>query len=95
MMSRFHDATDDDDGDEDIENEENDHHGRGHGKSKGITFKLLGRDAKGRVETRQLVVPDEVPLAVKLVKAEAALKLEKQKIKEKTLQIDGLLNEEV
>ena len=46
-----------------------------------VAFKLLSRDTRGRVETRQLLVPEEAPMAVKLAKAEAAMRLEKQKLK--------------
>ncbi len=59
-----------------------------------IPFKLLSRDTKGRLETRQLMVPEETTMAVTVMKSEAASKLEKQKIKEKILQIE-LLSEKV
>ena len=70
---------DDDDDDDDEES-----------APKGMAFKLLGRDTKGRVETRQLMVPSEAPMAVKLLKSEAAMKLERQKLKEKVLQIEAM-----
>jgi hypothetical protein len=47
------------------------------------------------VETRQLIVPDDAPMAVKLAKSEAAMKLEKQKLKERVLQIESLTAEQV
>jgi hypothetical protein len=47
------------------------------------------------VETRQLLVPEEAPMAVKLVKSEAAMKLEKQRLKERVLQIESLAAEQV
>ncbi len=62
---------------------------------RGIPFKLLGRDTKGRIETRQLLVPEEAPMVVKLLKSEAALRLEKQRLKEKVLQIESLTEQEV
>lgn len=60
---------------------------------RGVTFKLLSRDAKGRFETRQLLVPEDNKMAVKLAKSEEALKIEKQKLKERVLQIDKLTAE--
>lgn len=63
----------------------------GNSSSRGtVAFKLLSRDSKGRVETRQLLVPEDASMAVKQIKTEAAMKLEKQKIKEKVLQIESL-----
>ena len=64
-------------------------------KPKGVAFKLLGRDTKGRIETRQLLVPEETPMVVKLVQSEAAAKLEKQKLKEKVLQMESLQEQEL
>jgi len=60
---------------------------------RGVTFKLLSRDAKGRFETRQLLVPEDNKMAVKLAKSEEALRIEKQKLKERVLQIDKLTAE--
>ena len=57
---------------------------------RGMAFKLLGRDSKGRVETRQLLVPEEAPMVTKLLKSEAERRLERQRIKEKVLQIESL-----
>jgi len=34
-----------------------------------VAFKLLSRGPRGRIETRQLLVPEEAPMAVKLAKA--------------------------
>lgn len=60
---------------------------------RGVTFKLLSRDAKGRFETRQLQVPQDNQMAVKLAKAEEAMRIEKQRLKERVLQIDQLTAE--
>lgn len=53
-----------------------------------MPFKLLGRDGKGRIETRQLMVPEEAPMVAKLLKSEAQMKIEKQKLKEKVLAME-------
>jgi hypothetical protein len=50
-----------------------------------MTFRLLGRDTKGRVETRQLLVPSENKIAVKLMQKGEQQRLEKELLKEKTL----------
>lgn len=55
-----------------------------------MAFKLLSRDIKGRFETRQMLVPSSNKMAIKLIAAEEELKLEKQKLKEKVLQIEQL-----
>jgi regulator of nonsense transcripts 2 len=55
-----------------------------------VAFKLLSRDTRGRIETRQLLVPEDAAMAIKLAKSEAALKLERQKLKERVLQIESL-----
>lgn len=60
---------------------------------RGVTFKLLSRDAKGRFETRQLLVPEDNKMAVKLAKSEEAMRIEKQRLKERVLQIDQLTAE--
>ena len=60
---------------------------------RGVTFKLLSRDAKGRFETRQLQVPEDNKMAVKLAKAEETQRIEKQRLKERVLQIDQLTAE--
>ena len=81
MDTRFQSLDDEGDDEEEI-------------KPKGVTFKLLGRDTKGRIETRQLLVPEETPMVMKLVQAEAAARLEKQKLKEKVLQMESLAEQE-
>jgi hypothetical protein len=50
-----------------------------------MTFRLLGRDTKGRVETRQLLVPTENKIAMKLLQKSEKDRLEKELLKEKTL----------
>lgn len=59
----------------------------------GVTFKLLSRDSKGRFETRQLQLPEDNQMAVRLAKAEETMKAEKQRLKERVLQIDQLAAE--
>ncbi len=60
-----------------------------------VTFKLLSRDTKGRFETRQLLVPETNPMAVKLARAEEELRAEKAKLKEQILQLEALNEGEV
>jgi hypothetical protein len=55
-----------------------------------MKFSLLSRDNKGRIETKQLLVPKENAMAQKLAKAEEEARLEKLKIKERTLQLHSL-----
>jgi regulator of nonsense transcripts 2 len=52
---------------------------------KTMVFKLLGRDTKGRVETRQLLIPEETKIAKKILAADEMRRLEKEKLKEKVL----------
>ena len=49
----------------------------------------------GRVESRQLLVPTEAPMALKLVQSEEVRREERQRLKEKVLQISESLDEEV
>lgn len=49
------------------------------GQSRRVAFKLLSRDHRGRVESRQLLVAEDNPMAVRLAKAEMAQRLEKQR----------------
>lgn len=58
--------------------------------SVGVVFKVLGRDAKGRVETRQVMLPESNNLVVKLQKSEEISKMEKQKMKEKVLLLESM-----
>lgn len=55
---------------------------------KGVLFKVLGRDGKGRVETRQLLLPQEVSFISKIQQHEEASRLEKQKMKERIIQLN-------
>lgn len=59
-----------------------------------MSFKLLSRDNKGRVEARQLLVPQDNPMAQKVMKAEEELRLEKQRLKERVLQINQMSAED-
>lgn len=54
-------------------------------EEKRIPFKLLSRDAKGRFETRQLMVPGSSSIAVKASHQEVSQKIEREKVKEKVL----------
>ncbi len=56
----------------------------------GVVFKLLARDGKGRIETRQLCVPEGNDLVIKLQKSEEISRLEKQKIKERVLLLESM-----
>jgi hypothetical protein len=60
------------------------------GTGERMKFSLLSRDNKGRIETKQLLVPKENAMAQKLAKAEEEARLEKLKIKERTLQLHSL-----
>lgn len=55
---------------------------------KGVPFKLLSRDGKGRIESRQLVVPEDSLMSIKLAKAEAAKKEERDRLKQLVLMRD-------
>ena len=61
-------------------------------KPKGVIFKVLGRDLKGKINTHQLLIPENNNFVIKLQKTEKIIKLEKQKIIERVLQIDSLNN---
>jgi hypothetical protein len=60
-----------------------------------IAFRLLSRDNKGRIEARQLLVPQENSMAQKLMQSEEEARLEKQKLKERTLLMSSMNSEEV
>lgn len=49
----------------------------------------------GRVESRQLLVPTEAPMVLKLVQSEEVRREERQRLKEKVLQMSESLDEEV
>ena len=57
---------------------------------KTMSFKLLGRDTKGRVETRQLLIPEETKIAKKLLHTDEQRKLEREKLKEKVLLYESM-----
>lgn len=61
---------------------------------KGVAFKMLSRDPRGRVETRQLVVPEDNQIAMRLARAEAAMREEKQRLKQRVLQLDEVVGAE-
>eukprot|EP01038_Epipyxis_sp_PR26KG_P009687 gene9687-13040_t len=65
----------------------------GDNKPKGLAFKLLSRDSKGRVETRQLIVSEENQMAIRLMKAEEAQRIAKQQLKERVLHLESLTAE--
>ena len=56
----------------------------------GIAFKLLSRDSRGRMEARQLWVPEDNDIAVKVAKTVAVMNEEKQQMKQRVLQINAL-----
>lgn len=58
-----------------------------------MAFKLLSRDNKGRIESRQLFVPSNNAIAQNLKKVEEETRLEKQILKERTLQISSMAAE--
>lgn len=62
--------------------------------SGGIAFKLLSRDAKGRMEARQLMVPEDNDIAIKVAKTVAVMNEEKQQLKKRVLQINALTEEQ-
>lgn len=62
-------------------------------KGRGVMFKLLSRDTKGRFETRQLQVPEDNRMAVRLMQAGESMRAERQRLKERVLQIDQLTAE--
>ena len=58
-----------------------------------MTFRLLGRDNKGRVETRHLMVPSENKIAAKLLQKGEKDRQQKELLKEKTLLYDTMSSE--
>lgn len=57
-------------------------------------MKLLSRDSRGRMETRQMWVPKDNPMVQSLAEHEKASKLEQQLLKQKTLQLEMLSEQE-
>jgi hypothetical protein len=60
----------------------------------GVVFKMLSRDMKGRVETRQVLLPESNAIVAKLQRSEEQQRLEKQLIKEKILQLESMQTED-
>jgi hypothetical protein len=58
--------------------------------SSGKIFKVLSRDVKGRVETRQLLLSQDKSLALRFQKAEEASRVEKKLMKEKVLRLESM-----
>jgi len=58
--------------------------------SSGKIFKVLSRDSKGRVETRQLLLEEDNSLALRFQKAEEASRVEKKLMKEKVLRLESM-----
>ena len=56
----------------------------------GMSFKLLSRDARGKVETRHVVIPDSADLAAKLQKRQESQREERQRNKEQVLALSEL-----
>jgi hypothetical protein len=50
-----------------------------------VPFKLLSRDKRGRLEARELYVPQDNAMVIKMQKTEEIIRLEKQRLKEKVL----------
>lgn len=61
---------------------------------KGIAFKLLSRDNKGKVETRQLLIPEENQISLRLAKAEAARREARLRLKQQVLNLDSQFEDE-
>ncbi len=59
-------------------------------QGKKIAFKLLSRDNKGRLEARQLLVPETNTMAVKLMKAEVEQRIAKERLKQRVLEINSM-----
>ena len=59
----------------------------------GFVVKLLSRDSKGRNETRELRVPESNSIAIKLQGVEEQNRVERQRIKDRVLQIEKLNSE--
>ena len=61
---------------------------------KGVAFKLLSRDIKGKIETRQLLIPEENQIAMRLAKAEAARREAQLRLKQQVLSLDSQFEDE-
>ena len=78
------------DEDDDYEDDDDEEESR----RKTVSFKLLSRDTKGRVEARQLLVPEESPMALKLLASEEQEREERERLRARVLQYDALSEEE-
>jgi hypothetical protein len=58
-------------------------------KNKMVSFKLLSRNTRGKIEARELLVPEENKIAVKLLKSEETIREERQRVKDLVLQFDA------
>ena len=56
---------------------------------KGVAFKLLSRDNKGKIETRQLLIPEANQISLRLAKAEAARREARLRLKQQVLNLDS------
>ena len=52
---------------------------------KGVVFKMLSRDQKGKVESRVFTVPEEASMVQKLAQARGEAQAEKERLKQQTL----------
>lgn len=59
-----------------------------------VTLKLLSRDNKGRIEARQLLVPREHSMVQQMIKTEEEQRLQRERIMERTLQLNAMNNAE-
>ena len=50
-----------------------------------VTFKLLSRDGKGRVEARNLLVPQDSPMVMMIQQTKDSEREERQRLKERVL----------
>jgi regulator of nonsense transcripts 2 len=57
--------------------------------TKAVPFKMLSRDGRGKVEARQLLIPEDSQMALRLAKAEALKREEKMRLKQRILQLDS------
>ena len=73
-----------------MDDEDDNEGGENSGSSGKMVFKLLSRDNKGRFETRNLLVPENNSMAVKVMRAKEESRLDQQRRKEQILQLDSL-----
>lgn len=82
-------TTDESDEDESSDDDEDDQD-QSKSQTKVMPFKLLGRDMKGRIETRRLLIPQDTKISMKLLQSTEHQRLEKEKLKEKVLLYESL-----